>query len=319
MSTHVSTQTNNPVNGSIPPIAKPVAKRFRRNRKQLAAFGFLSPLLILMMVLMATPILMVIGYSIYNNVITNPNPEVVGLANYGEILGNPKFWNAGKNTLFFTLTSVVVHMILGLTFAMLLNTEIISTKVRAVFRMILILPWLFTVAIVAILWRLMLNPNGVINYVLETMGLISGQVEWLGNPAYALFALTFINIWAGYPFFMISLLAGLQGIPADLYEAAKVDGANPVQRFIHVTIPQLKPLIISLCLLDFIWTTQQFALIWMTTGGGPIDTTEVLSTFTYKLAFSRYEFSLASTSAVLILIASMIVAIFYARSQKSRD
>ena len=99
--------------------------------------------------------------------------------------------------------------------------------------------------------------------------------------------MTFINIWSGYPFFMISLLAGLQGIPRDLYEAATVDGAGVVSAFRNVTLPQLRPIIISMAVLDLIWTTQQFALIWMTTGGGPINVTEMLSTYTYKLAFSR--------------------------------
>ncbi|MFC8943654.1 ABC transporter permease subunit, partial [Streptomyces griseoincarnatus] len=127
-------------------------------------------------------------------------------------------------------------------------------------------------------------PNGVVNFLLDT------DVEWLASPALALGTVTFINIWAGYPFFMVSLLAGLQGVPAELHEAATVDGANGWQRFWSVTIPQLRPIIISLTLLDLIWTSQQFALIWMTTGGGPVNVTEMLSTYTYKLAFSRFDF-----------------------------
>lgn len=268
---------------------------------------------------MAVPIVMVIGYSVYDNVITNRNPVLVGFANYREILTDPAFWKAARNTLVFTAASVVAHLIIGLVFAMLLNTELLGTRTKAVFRVILVLPWLFTVAIIAVLWRMLLSPTGVVNYVLQALGLIGGNVEWLADPSMALAAITFINIWSGYPFYMVSLLAGLQGIPNDLYEAATVDGANWGQRFLNVTVPQLRPLLISLALLDFIWTTQQFALIWMTTGGGPIDATEVLSTFTYKLAFTKYEFSLASTSAVVILMMSMILAVFYARSQRARD
>jgi multiple sugar transport system permease protein len=118
---------------------------------------------------------------------------------------------------------------------------------------------------------------------------------------------------------MISLLAGLQGVPADLYEAAKIDGASFWQRFTNVTLPQLTPIIISMTLLDLIWTSQQFALIWMTTGGGPINVTEMLSTYTYKQAFSNYEFALASTAAVITLVLSMILGILYVRHQKARD
>ncbi|WP_454294337.1 carbohydrate ABC transporter permease [Salana multivorans] len=297
----------------------PVARRRTPLGRRLVPFGYLSPTLVLMLVLMAIPIVMVIGYSVMDNVITNQNPEMVGLANYLEILRDDAFWKAARNTFVFTAISVVAHIVLGMTFAMLLNTELLGTWTKAVFRVVLVLPWLFTIAIIAVLWRMLMSPNGVINYLLGTIGFTDGQTEWLASPATALAAVTFINIWAGYPFYMISLLAGLQGIPRDLYEAAKVDGAGWWQRFFNITVPQLKPLLISLALLDFIWTTQQFPLIWMTTGGGPINATEVLSTFTYKLAFTKYQFAMASTSAVVILVLSMILAFFYARSQRARD
>jgi multiple sugar transport system permease protein len=187
----------------------------------------------------------------------------------------------------------------------------------AIYRAIYVLPWLFTIAIVAVLWRMLLNPNGIVNYLLGFLGM--GQTEWLSNPALALGTVTFINIWCGYPFFMVSMLAGLQGISADLYEAARVDGAGAWQRFRAVTLPSLKPIIISMGLLDLIWTSQQFALIWMTTGGGPIDATELVSTFTYKLAFTRYEFGAASTAAVIVLVLSMILAVAYVRHQREKD
>jgi multiple sugar transport system permease protein len=228
------------------------------------------------------------------------------------VLTDGVFGTAIGNTLIFTIVSVIAHLLIGLGFAMLLNSPLISNASRAVFRTIYILPWLFTAAVIAVLWRMLLNPNGVVNYLLST------DLEWLSSPTLALGAVTFINIWAGYPFFMISLLAGLQGIPADLYEAATVDGANGWQRFFNVTLPQLRPIIISMTLLDLIWTSQQFALIWMMTGGGPLNATEVLSTFTYKQAFSEYEFATASAAAVVVLLLTMILAFFYVRQQRER-
>jgi multiple sugar transport system permease protein len=248
-----------------------------------------------------------------DNVILNATPEPVGIDNFVTVLTDGVFLTATGNTLFFTVGSVVAHLVIGLCFAMLLNSPLIGNISRAVFRALYILPWLFTAAVIAVLWRMLLAPNGVVNFLLNT------DVEWLASPALALGTVTFINIWAGYPFFMVSLLAGLQGVPAQLYEAATVDGANGWQRFWNVTIPQLRPIIISLTLLDLIWTSQQFALIWLTTGGGPVNVTEMLSTYTYKLAFSRYEFSLASTSAVLVLVMSMVLAFFYVRHQKAGD
>jgi multiple sugar transport system permease protein len=305
-----------------PPTPPSVAARpDRRSRliRRLTPYGYLSPTMILMIILMLTPIVMVIVYSMMDRVITTDDSQFVGFDNYAEVLTDPVFFTAVRNTLYFTVISVVGHFVIGLTFALLLNTKLLSARTTAMFRVIYVVPWVFTVAIIAVLWRMLLNPNGVVNYLLTTFGLTDSGIEWLGDPNVALPAVTFINLWAGYPFFMVSLLAGLQGIPQDLYEAARVDGASWFRQFWHVTLPQLKPIIISMALLDFIWTSQQFALIWLTTGGGPIVATEMLSTFTYKLAFSRYEFSLASAAAVIVLVLSLILAFFYVRHQKARD
>jgi multiple sugar transport system permease protein len=273
----------------------------------------------LLVVLSLIPIAMVFYYSLMSNVIMEKNPVFVGISNYVEIISDSVFRQALANTLYLTIMSVIVHLIIGLTFAMLLNTKLIHPVTRSVFRVIYILPWVFTASIIAILWRLMLNPNGIINYLLISSGLVSERIEWLSSRQLALHTVTFINIWAGYPFYMVSLLAGLQGIPDELYEAGTIDGANGPKLFRYITLPQLKPIIISLAMLDFIWTMQQFTLIWMTTGGGPIHVTEMLSTYTYKLAFSSYQFSLASANAFIILVLSMVVALFYVRHQRASD
>jgi multiple sugar transport system permease protein len=286
--------------------------------RSLTPYGYISPTLLLIFVLMVIPIAMVVSYSFQDNVIVQKNPVFAGLANYAKVLTDPVFLTAIKNTFIFISVSTVAHLVLGLTFAMMLNTRLLSGVTKAVFRIVYILPWLFTIAVVAVIWRLMLDPFGVINYILTTIGVLQSEVNWLADPSTALWALTFINIWSGYPFFMISLLAGLQGISADLYEAAAVDGANPVQQFFNVTIPQLKPVLISMAVLDLIWTSQQFALIWMTTGGGPLNVTEMLSTYTYKQAFSSYEFAAASASAVIVLLLTMIMAFFYVRQLRER-
>ena len=281
--------------------------------------GYISPTLILMCVLMLVPIIMVISYSFMNNVIMTKSSYPVGLANYVTILHDPVFYQAFLNTMIFTVGSVVIHMVLGMIFALLLNSKLISAGTRATFRVIYILPWVFTAAIIAILWRLLLDPSGVINYLLTQIGLINTPVAWLGTTQTAIWALLLINVWAGYPFYMVSMLATMQGIPGDLYEAGTVDGASGWRLFWNITLPQMRPILLSLGTLDFIWTMQQFPLIWMTTGGGPIHSTEMLSTYTYKLAFNQYQFSMASTSGVIVLILSAILAVFYARTQRAND
>ena len=291
-------------------------RSWQRTKKQLVPFAYLSPTILLLTVLSLIPIAIVFYYSLMDNVIiTRTPPAFVGVNNYIEILTDNVFFQALRNTLYLTIMSVIIHLILGLAFAMLLNTKVIGPGTRALFRVVYILPWVFTASIIAILWRLLLNPNGIINYLLVEGGLASAQIEWLGSRDLALHAV----IWSGYPFYMVSLLAGLQGIPSDLYDAGTIDGANRRQLFRYITLPQLKPIIISLAMLDLIWTTHQFTLIWMTTGGGPIRATEMLSTFTYKLAFSSYKFSLASATAFVILTLSIIVALFYVRNQRATD
>jgi multiple sugar transport system permease protein len=289
----------------------------RGAKRTLTPYFYLLPTLLLLAVLSFLPIATVVYYSLLDNVIITRTPSVFVLFdNYVEILTDRHFQQALSNTLVFSGASVIAHLILGLLFATLLNSRFLSAFPKAIFRVIYILPWVFTASIIAILWRLLLSPNGAINYLLGGLGYVGEPIEWLGSRQLALPAVTFINIWSGYPFYMVSFLAGLQGISDDLYEAGRIDGANGVQLFRFITLPQLKPIIISLAMLDFIWTTHQFTLIWMTTGGGPTRVTEMLSTFTYKLAFSSYEFSQASTTAIIILAISTFIAVFYVRNQR---
>jgi len=288
-------------------------------QKNSQPYLYLLPTIIVMFILLIIPIGMVIRYSFFDNVIINKNPVLIGLDNYFKVITNKTFFVATRNTLFFVGVSIVAHLILGMMFAMVLNTKYLASRTKSIFRVIYVLPWMFTASIIAILWKMMLNPNGVINYLLQITHLTSQQIEWLGTRDFALISVTFINIWAGYPFYMISILAGLQGISSELYEASGIDGANSIQEFFYITIPQLKPILISLMMLDFVWTIQQFALIWMTTGGGPINATETLSTYIYKLAFSRYKYSEASAAAVILLIVCSIIAVFYVRNQRTRD
>lgn len=288
-------------------------------RRLITPYIYLLPTIVLMLVLLIIPIIMVIRYSFYDNVIINKNPVFVGLENYTKVLTDTAFHVAVKNTLFLVFVSIIAHFLIGMVFAMLLNTRYLGNAVKGIFRVVYALPWMFTASVIAISWRVMLNPNGVLNYLLMNSHLIGEKLEWLSSRDFALITVTVINIWSGYPFYMISILAGLQGISTDLYEASALDGANAVQTFFRITIPQLKPILISLLMLDFVWTLQQFALIWMTTGGGPINATETISTYIYKQGFSKYQYSMASTGATILLVVCTVIGIFYVRQQKARD
>ena len=279
----------------------------------------MAPTIALLASLMLLPMIVVFRYSLFDNVIMNKNPTFVGLQNYEKLFSNSTFWISLENTLYFTFMSVIFHLLIGMAFALMLNSKAINSTIKTILRVFFIMPWVFTAVIIAIIWRLLLDPSGVINYLLMDFGIADSNIEWFSSSATAIHAVTFVNIWAGYPLYMVSLLAGLQGVSTELYEAASIDGSNEIQTFWYITIPHLKPIIISIAMLDFIWTMQVFPLVWMTTGGGPIHATEMMSTFTYKLAFTSYKFSLASANAVIILFLSMSVTYFYIKYQKSRD
>lgn len=289
-------------------------------KKRATPYLFILPTVVLMFILLIIPICMVIGYSLFDNVIVNKNPSFVGLKNYAAVLADPVFYTSILNTLFFVIASIVGHIVIGMVFALILNTEYLGDRTKGIFRGLYALPWMFTASVIAILWRMLLDPNGVINYILvDGLHIASDKVAFLADRNIALKSVTLINIWSGYPFYMISILAGLQGISPDLYEASALDGANAIQSYFKITIPQLKPILVSLVMLDFVWTLQQFALIWMTTGGGPVNATETVATYIYKAGFTRYQYSLASTGAVILLIACTVIGVFYVRQQKARD
>jgi len=287
------------------------------HRRGLVPYLYVAPSIALFFLLMLYPMVAVFRYSLLDGAILKPEPAFVWFDNFVEIFSDEVFIQSIGNTLYFSVMSVVFHVIVGLAFALMLNSDRISPVTRSILRVLYIMPWLFTAVIIAVIWRLILDPNGVMNSILMSLGIVSFKVEWFSSSRTAIHALTFVNIWAGYPLYMVTLLAGLQGIPRDLYEAASIDGAGPVRQLWHVTLPQLKPIIVSIALLDFIWTMQVFPLVWMTTGGGPIHATEMMSIYTYKAAFSRFQFSIASASAVILFIISMSMTYFYIKHQKA--
>ncbi|MGQ7844673.1 carbohydrate ABC transporter permease [Granulosicoccus sp. 3-233] len=278
--------------------------------RQATPYWFLLPGLFILGTLLSVPLYKVIEYSLYDNVIIEPDPTFVGLQNYSDMLGDSGYWSALFNTAVFTIGSVLGHLLVGTILAMLVNADI-HPRARTIFRSLLILPWIFTAVVVALNWQLLLNPFGVVNYALQSIGLVNEPLDWLGDPDLAMWSLLIISTWRGYPFIMVSFLSGLQSIPSELYEAADIDGANFFHKFWHVTVPQLKPVIYGVALLDLIWTFQLFPLVWLTTGGGPGRSTEVLSTLTYRLAFVDFQFSRASTAAVTILGISAIFTMLY--------
>ncbi len=289
-----------------------------RFKQKATPWLFLTPAIIVLVFVLFIPIVNVIYYSFSENMINTENPKFIGFSNYIEVFQYDGLWQMLSFTVLFTAGSVILHILLGLILAVALNTKINKT-VLAIFRVIFLLPWVFTAAVVAIVWQLMMTPQGIINSVLSIFSENQVVIDWLGDPKIVVISLLIINAWRGYPHCMISILSGLQNIPTSIYEAADVDGASTARKFFSITLPQLKPVLLSVSLLDAIFTMNLFPLIWLTTGGGPLGQTETIATLTYRFSFVRFEFGLASALAVIGLIITFTFTIFYMKLQKSVD
>ena len=290
-----------------------IRKKILRNN--LEAFGFTGPATIVLLCVMALPIIMVIYYSFFQNMVMDNTP-FSGLKNYSFFLSDPDIFKMVRFTVVFTVGSVLSHLVIGLFLATKLNADI-NHIAMGILRAIFILPWIFTAAVVAIGWQLVLLPQGILNSVLSSLVNQRLLIDYLGRPVIAMCTLIVVNAWRGYPFCMTSFMAGLQSIPEALYEAAAIDGAGKTQQFFRITLPQLKPVILSVVLLDAIWTLNLFPLIWLLTGGGPLNSTDTIATFTYRYAFVDYQFGLASAAATVGLIVTMIFTVLYVRKQKA--
>ncbi|MBW2056935.1 MAG: sugar ABC transporter permease [Deltaproteobacteria bacterium] len=259
-------------------------------------------------------LVLVLGFPAVKSLLYSLRPEEAGstaytVSNYRNLLKDPFFARTFWNTGVFVTLSVASHMLLGLAVAMVLNSAI---PAKPLFRVIALLPWVVPDVVAGIIWKWMYDPiYGALNDLLLRTGLIDSPVEWLSNPKLALLSVILVNLWRGFPFVMLILLAGLQAIPRYLYEAAAIDGATRWQLFRHVTIPGLKKMIIVALALDIVWEVRRFGLIQAMTQGGPGVLTEVLSTYTYKQYFQFFRFEYASAISVVMTAVLLMVSLPY--------
>ena len=237
--------------------------------------------------------------------------EFVGLRYYLQALTDTSFLHSLWMTVIFTVSVVVGHFVIGFIFALIVNMDI---RFRTVLRGILILPWLFPDVVIAYLFKWILNTQGgIVNELLIHFGLISDPIGWLSTSATAFPCVILVSIWKGYPLVMVQILAGIQTISTDMYEAAEIDGANMWQRFRYVTIPALKPILTTILILDTVWVFKQFTLIWLMTSGGPGSSTMVSAIEIYKNAFSYFKYGLASAQSVYILLICYLIGVVFRR------
>jgi multiple sugar transport system permease protein len=281
------------------------------------ALMFLAPVLIILVVVIFYPLGRVLAYSVTNANLLFPDRETyIGLDNFDFLINQDQiFKTAVKNTIFFTLASVAGGFSIGFMLALILNERL---PLRNVLRGVALIPWVVPGVIVALMTLYMFNGEvGVINYTLRSFDLIDENIPWFGSLDHAMWAVIVANVWNQTPFYMLMLLAGLQTCPDDLMEAAKIDGAGSLARFRYVTLPHLSKVIMIITALMVIWNFNNFDLIWTTTQGGPVNSTMVLSVYTYRQAFISFQTGYASAIAVLWLLGLLAFSYFYIRAMES--
>ncbi len=260
------------------------------------AYPFVAPLLLLVGTIIAIPFGWCVWLSLNQKAIGQP-AQFVGLFNFLWLLKNERFIRTVQNSFIFTLTGVAAKLGIGMLLAVILNRPIAG---RNVWRGILLIPWVVPTIVTVISFRWIFHDfAGVLNHILVSVGILDTPMPWLGLPGWALFVCIVTNVWRDYPFFAIMLLAGMQAIPGELYEAAITDGASPLQRFWHVTVPMLTPVIMVAVLINLIMTFGDFTIVHVLTAGGPYGTTEVFATFSYRLAFMRGDIGKGVAVAVI--------------------
>ena len=289
------------------------------SQTQRTGFYLLLPAIAVLLLVFAYPIGRSLWLGLFaQNLGTELQPVFIGLDNYVRILGDGHFWQTFWITLRFTVISVALELLLGLGIALVLNRPF---QGRSAVRTIAILPWALPTALIALGWTWIFNDQyGIANDILLRLGLLQTGINWLGEPFTATVALIIADVWKTTPFISIILLAGLQSIPTDLYEAYAIEGASAWQRFWHITLPLLLPQIIIAVLFRFAQAFGIFDLMQVMTGGGPGGATEVVSLYIYANAMRYLDFGYASALIVVtFLLLLAVIALCSVIIQRSRD
>mgnify|MGYP001435491032 CR=1 FL=1 len=299
-----------------------VAPMTLRERKiKRIAYLFVLPALLFFLLLNAYPLVNVLLDSFqFKNLMNKALSGFAGLSNYREVIHNEYFKTALWNTVVWTVLSVAGEYVLGLISALALNQPI---KGRTIFRAIIIVPWVVPIVIAGMTWTWMLTPDyGIINLWLVKLGLLKEPYYWLGELNTALITVVFVNVWRSFPFYTISLLAGLQSVSRDIIEAAAIDGAGITRRFWHIILPQLKTVSLTIIFIHVIWTAINFDFIWVMTEGGPLYSSETLPIMIYRYAMQDYNFGNASALASMMLgfmISGFILYYFFSVRKKGAN
>ncbi len=288
-------------------------------RPGILAFILLLPAAMIIFGLLVFPMCSSLMISLTKMDLLNPasSKDFVGLGNYIEALKNPMFWAAFGKTWYFALLTVSIETALGICIALILNQNF---KGRGFVRGLIILPWALPYVVNGMMWKWIFDANyGAFNALLNQIGLLKSYQIWLGDPIAAFHIVIFANIWKETPVAILLILAALQSVPKELYEAATVDGATGIQCLRKIVIPMLKPVIMVVLVLKTIWALKEFDLIYIMTKGGPADATNVLTYYIYQNTFKFLKFGYGSALAYILTFAATILVMLYVKNLLSEQ
>ncbi len=275
---------------------------------ELRGFLFVAPALLLLVLVLGFPAIAAGLQSLNLMWVEKP---AFSLAAYRQLANDPAFARAALNTAMFVTATVAFHLLAGLGLALLLNMEV---RFKWFFRVAALLPWTVPDVVAGLVWRFMVDPlAGLVNSLAITLRLTNEPVDWLGDVTLARICLVVAEGWRAYPFIMLILLAGLQAIPRAQYEAARIDGASAWQSFTHVTLPNLRTMLIIALVLDTIWECRLFGMVFSLTGGGPGDATQTLPLLVYRQSFEFFNTAYSAAIAVALALAMFAIAVPYLR------
>jgi len=273
-------------------------------------FVFLLPTLASIGAVAIYPVLLGLWLSFRDTTLASPTDTFIGLGNYSQILSDSQFWNAWIHTIQFTTASTLLETLFGLMIALVLSEQF---RGRGIVRAAMLVPWAIPTVVTSKMFGWLFDgQNGIVNYLLRSVGLIQHNVDWIGSTHFALVTIIIADVWKTTPFMALLLLAGLQTIPGSLAEASVIDGANPWQHFWYIRLPLLTPTLLIASMFRALDAFRIFDLVYVLTGGGPADATEVLSTLTYKQLFSALQIGYGSALSTIMFITEIVIAVIFA-------
>ncbi len=277
----------------------------------------IAPTVVVFCAVIVYPLLSAIYLSFFSIFTPTLQGDFVGLQNYAELLSIGTFWNSLGVTLIWTIGTLTLQIVFGVGMALVLHQNI---WFRSLARSLILFPYFISTVVAVLVWKWLFNDlYGIMNHLLISVGIIDFPMDYLGTSPNAIISVILVGAWKYFPFVVIAVLARLQTIPEPLYEAARIDGAGPIARFFDITLPQLRDVLVVIIMLRAIWDFKEFDLIFLLTGGGPLNDTMTLPLLVYQEAFALNDMGNASAYAVMMMLIMLVFMLVYIRRTSDKE